>query len=116
MKFSLTVAFLALISLVSAQSLTEKDIAGYYRGESGTLVLNADGSARLPSDMADPSADGARWHFSGDAVTVTPFFYSGPREFNNTMDMTPLMFTVQRNGTKIELSKNTYFGRVTFSK
>lgn len=51
-----------------------------------------------------------------DAVWLTPFFYSGPREFNNTMDLVPVMFTIEQREGKLVLSTRTLMGTYTFSK
>jgi len=112
-------AFGALLLSMSAwaQNWTADDLAGYYRGSAGSVVLRADGSASMPSALMDPSAEGVRWRLSGDeAVWLTPFFYSGPREFNNTMDLTPVMFTIEQRDGKLVLSTRTLMGTYTFSK
>ena len=71
----------------------------------------------MPSALMDPSAEGVRWRQSGDdAVWLTPFYYSGPREFNNTMDLVPVMFTIEQRDGKLVLSTRTLMGTYTFSK
>lgn len=47
---------------------------------------------------------------------LTPFIYSGPREFNNTMDLVPVMFTIEQRDGKLVLSTRTLMGTYSFSK
>jgi len=108
---------MAIISLGWSQTFSAEELQGYYSGSQGSVVLKADGSASLPSALKDPSADGVRWRQSGDdSVWLTPFYYSGPREFNNTYDLTPVLFNVEQRDGKIILSTRTLTGNYIFSK
>jgi|GEM_PF-5483662 hypothetical protein len=108
---------MAILSVGWSQAISAEELQGYYSGSEGSIVLRADGSASLPSALKDPSADGVRWRQSGDdSVWLTPFYYSGPREFNNTYDLTPVMFNVERRDGKIVLSTRTLMGSYSFSK
>ena len=108
---------MAILSMGWSQALSAEDLEGYYSGSQGSVVLRADGSASLHSALRDPSADGVRWRQSGDdSVWLTPFYYSGPREFNNTFDLTPVLFNVEQRDGKIVISTRTLTGNYSFSK
>lgn len=99
-----------------ARESNVKALQGHYSGSAGSVVLRVGGSASLPSALKDPSADGVRWEPSGDdSVWLTPYYYSGPREFNNTSDLTPVIFDVARRNGKIVLSTRTMRGSYSFS-
>jgi hypothetical protein len=117
MKHATLLLMLLACSISWAQSsVSESELPGYYSSNIGSLVLNADGTARIPSDLRDPSADGARWSADGSTMWITPFAYSGPREFNNTMDLIPMLFSAEKKQGKIVLTYSSRFGEYTFSK
>lgn len=106
-----------LPSFVIAQTVGPEAWKGLYQGTAGTLLLRSDGSARIPEDLADPSADGFRWELMDeDRIVVTPYLYQGPRELNQRMDLMPLYFEATvRNGKRV-LGYSSMFGDYIFVK
>jgi hypothetical protein len=118
MRFFLILFALVLPGLASAQTTASDGWKGLYQSSVGTMLLRGDGSARIPSELADPSADGFQWEWleEMERIRVTPYVFQGPHELNQRLDLWPFYFeATERNGKRV-LTHTSVFGEYVFVK